>query len=175
MRERGLRRCRHFGFSGFGKNEFCVQRLDEAGIDEANAQAVFGKFGCGGFGHLEHGAETDKTDVGAALDEFAFADFEELRFGFGFGSGAGTAGISDRGRAVVVVGHGPKHIDKLVFVFGLHVNETGNGSEVTDIKEAVVGGSVITGKSTAIHTKTDGEVLEGDVVHDHVEGPLHES
>lgn len=56
------------------------------------------------------------------MNEFGLTEFKESGLLFRFSAGAGSARVADSGWAVVIVGHGPEHIDELFFVFGLHVN-----------------------------------------------------
>ncbi len=112
--------------------------------------------------------------MGAVLDDFGFADFEEARGGFGFGAGACSTWVTNGGGAVLMMRHGPEHVGKFLFVARLHEDDAGDVTEVADIEEAVVGGSVVTAETGAIHAEGHVKVLQCDVVNDHVVGPLHE-
>ena len=108
------------------------------------------------------------------FDDFAFADFEQARRFFWHDAGADAAWVANGDGAGVVVGHRPQHVAEFVFVFGLHVDEVWDVAEVADVKEAVVRGAVVAAESAAIHTQADGEILQRDIVNDHVVGALHE-
>ena len=58
--------------------------------------------------------------------------------------GASTAWISNCNRPRIVVGHGPKHVDELIFVLRLHVNEIRDMPQITNIEETMMGGTVVT-------------------------------
>ena len=68
----------------------------------------------------------------------------------------------------------PEHVDELVLVLGLHVDEVRDVAEVADVEEAVVGGAVVAAEAAAVHAEADREVLQRDVMNDHVVGALHE-
>ena len=151
-----------------------VERFDPARVDEGDGVAHGGEHGGGGFGHFEERAETDEADVAAFGEDLGFTDFEELGGLFDGFSGERAARVADGGGAVVVIDHGPEHVDEFVFVFGLHVDEAGDVAEVADVEEPVVGGAVVAAEAAAVHAEADGEVLERDVMNDHVIGALHE-
>ena len=73
-----------------------------------------------------------------------------------------------------MIGHGPEHIDELILILGLHMNEARNGTQVSDVKQSVVGRAVIPGKATSVHAHSYRQVLQSDIVDDHVDGALHE-
>ena len=152
-----------------------VEGFDPAGVDHGGADALGFEDGGGLFGDLAHPAEAEEGDFGAMFDDFGVADFEDFGLEFGDDARADAAGVADGDGAARVVDHRPEHIDELVFVFGLHVDEIGDVAEVPDIEEAVVGGAVVAAEATAIHAEGDIEALEGHVVDDHVVRPLHES
>ena len=97
-----------------------------------------------------------------------------------FGAAFGTApvpaprGITDGDWPGVVVGHRPEHVDEFVFILRLHVDEVRDMPEIADIEKAVMRRAVVAAESRAIHAKRDVQVLERDVVNDHVVGALHE-
>ena len=93
---------------------------------------------------------------------------------FGFRAGADAARIADGDGAGMVVRHRPEHVAEFVFVLRLHVDDSGNGAQVADVEEAVVRRAVVAGEAGAIHAKRDVEVLQRDVMDDHVVGALHE-
>ena len=69
---------------------------------------------------------------------------------------------------------GVHHVLEFVLVLRVHVDEVGNAAEIADVEEAVVGGAVVAGEAAAVHTEDDGEILQGNVVDDLVEGALEE-
>ena len=54
------------------------------------------------------------------------------------------------------------------------MNDSRNRSQVGDVEEAVVRGAVIPRETGAVHAEGDIQVLQGDVVNDHVIRALHE-
>ena len=87
---------------------------------------------------------------------------------------AGAARITNRDRAGVVVRHRPKHVDKFIFILRLHVHDVRNVPQIADIEQAVMRRAVVAAQAGAIHAKRDVQVLQRDVVNDHVVGALHE-
>ena len=47
-------------------------------------------------------------------------------------------------------------------------------AEVADVEEPVVCWAVIAAQAGAVHGQADGQVLQGDVMDEHVISPLHE-
>ena len=72
------------------------------------------------------------------------------------------------------MGHRPEHVHKLVFILGLHVDDVWHVAQVADIEEAVVRRAVVAAEAGAIHAERDVQVLQRDVVDDHVVSALHE-
>ena len=161
-------------FLGVSADEFCIEWFDETWIDEGDGVAEGLEFLLGFQGDLIHVAEADDGDIVSVLDDLAFADFQQGGFRFWLGTNAGTTWVTDGGGAVIVVGHGPEHIDEFVLILGLHVDDSGDGAEVGDIEQAVMGRTIITGKATSVHAHSHRKVLQGDIVNDHVDGALHE-
>ena len=163
-----------FGILGVLGNGAGVQRLDPTWVDQGDAVA-FGFERVFGFQRdFHHGSQRDEADVGSGLDDFCFANGEEFGLVFDACAGAVATRVADRNGAVLVVGHGPEHVDEFIFILGLHVNEAGNVPEIADVEESVVSRAVVTRKAAAVHAKTDREVLQGHVMKDHVIGALHE-
>ena len=75
----------------------------------------------------------------------------------------------------MVIGHRPKHVAKFILVFGLHVDDSGNRPEVADIEKTMMSRAVVAGEAGAVHAEGDVEVLQRDIVNDHVVGALQES
>ena len=115
-----------------------------------------------------------RATCGAVLDDFGLADFEQTRLLLGLRAGAGAARVADGDGAVVVVGHGPEHVDEFVLILGLHVDDVRDVAQVADVEEAVVGGAVVAAEAAAVHAERDVEILQRDVMDDHVIGALHE-
>ncbi|MEY5016367.1 MAG: hypothetical protein RIS92_2725 [Verrucomicrobiota bacterium] len=111
---------------------------------------------------------------GGVPDDFRFADFEKFWLGGRGGAGAGAAWVADGDGAGIVVVHRPQHVNELGFVLGGAEDEVGHVAEVADVEEAVVGRAVVSGEAAAVHADGDVQVLQGDVVHDHVVRALHE-
>ena len=110
----------------------------------------------------------------AVLDDFGFADLEQLRRRFRLRAGAGAARITNRDRAGVVVRHRPKHVDEFVFILRLHVDDVRHVPQIADVEQAMVRRAVVAAQSGAVHAKRDVQVLQRDVMNDHVVGALHE-
>jgi hypothetical protein len=68
----------------------------------------------------------------------------------------------------------PQHVLQLVLVLGRHHDDVGQGAEVGEIVEALVGGAVGTDDPRAVEREGDVEVLETDVVHHLIVGALQE-
>ena len=94
--------------------------------------------------------------------------------GFRLRAGAGAARVADGDRAGVVVGHRPEHVDELVFILRLHVDDVRDVAQIADVEEAVVRWAVVAAQAGAIHAERDVQILQRDVVDDHVVGALHE-
>ena len=73
-----------------------------------------------------------------------------------------------------MVGHRPEHVDEFVFILRLHVHDVGDVAEVADVEEAVMRRAVVAAQAGAIHAEGDVQILQRDVVNDHVVGALHE-
>ncbi len=150
-----------------------VERLDPTGIDDRRGDTEFFQFlGCGQ-GEFTHVAESEDRRARAVAQNLGFSDLEKLWFFRWNGSGAGAAGVADGGGAFVV-GDRPEHVGELGFVLRLHVDDAWDGTEVADVKEAVVRGSVVAGEAGAVHAEGDIEILQRNVVNDHVISALHE-
>ena len=89
-------------------------------------------------------------------------------------AGSDAARIANGDGTGMVIGHGPEHVAELVFVFGLHVDDSRNRAEVADIEKAVMSRAVVAGESRTVHAKRDVEVLQRDIMDDHVVGALEE-
>ena len=63
---------------------------------------------------------------------------------------------------------------EFVLVLRLHVDDSGDAAEVADVEEAVVRRAVVAAQAAAIHAERDVEILQRDVVDDHVVRALHE-
>ena len=106
-------------------------------------------------------------------EDLGFSDFKELRLLRRDGARACAAWVAD-GTWAIVVDHGPKHVGEFGLVLWLHVKDAGDRSQVGDVEEAVVRGAVIPREAGAVHAEGDIQVLQGDVVNDHVIRALHE-
>ena len=120
-----------------------VHRFDPARVDKGNGNTFRFEEAGGFFGHFKHVAKAEEGDLATWLDDFGFADFEDFWGGFGNGSSPCTARIADGGGTILMVRHGPEHVDKFVFVARLHEDQAGDVAEVTDVEKAVVGGAVV--------------------------------
>ena len=89
-------------------------------------------------------------------------------------AGAGAARITNRDRARVVVRHRPEHVDELVFILRLHMHDVRNVPQIADVEQAVMRRAVVAAQSRAIHAKRDIQVLQRDIMNDHVVRALHE-
>ncbi len=151
-----------------------VERLDPARVDERDGEPFGFQFpGCF-FAHFIHIAETENRHVLAMLQHFRLADLEQFGTGLRLCAGAGTARITDRDRAAVVIRHRPEHVDEFVLILRLHVNHVRDMPEVADVEEPVMGRAVVAAQASAIHAERDVQVLQRDIVNDHVVGALHE-
>ena len=110
----------------------------------------------------------------AVLHDFGFADLEQFRRRLRLRAGAGAARVADGDRTRVVVRHRPEHVDEFVFILRLHVDDVGDVAQVADVEEAVVRRAVVAAQAGAIHAERDVQILQRNVVNDHVVGALHE-
>ena len=162
-------------FAAAGEKLDCrgVEGLDPTGVDDRRGDTEFFQFLGGGEGEFAHVAEREDGRACAVPQNLGFADLEKLGFFRWNDSRAGAARVADGGGAFVV-GDRPEHVGELGFVLRLHVDDAGDGSQVADVEEAVVRGAVVAGEAGAVHAKGDIEILQCDVVNDHVVGALHE-
>ena len=149
-----------------------IEGFDPSSIDDRCRDPEFFEFGGGGEGEFAHVAEGDDRCAGAVAEDFRFADFQKAGLFCGDGPGACAARVADR-RRPVVVGDCPEHIDEFLLVLRLHVDDARHWAEVGDVEESVVGWTVVAGEARAVHAESDIEVLESDVVDNHIVGPLH--
>ena len=166
-------RAEDFATAGEKLDRRGVEGLDPTGVDDCRGDAEFFQFLGGGEGEFAHVAEREDGRACAVPQNLGFADLEELRFFRWNSSRAGAARVADGGGAFVV-GDRPEHVGELGLVLGLHVDDAGDGSQVADVEEAVVRGAVVAGEASAVHAEGDIEILQRDVVNDHVVGALHE-
>ena len=95
-------------------------------------------------------------------------------FCFRFCSRSGATRITHRDRPGVVIRHCPKHVDKFVFILRLHVHDVWHVPEIADIEQTMMRRTIVAAQTSAIHAKRDIQILQRDVVNDHVVGALHE-
>ena len=168
----------HVHTAGEEFDERGVERLDPARVDDGGGDALGFELRCGLLSHLAHSAEAEDGDAhglrAAVLHDFGLADFEELWLRLGLHAGAAAARVADAGGAFGVVRHGPEHVGEFVLILRLHVDEVWDVAEVADVEEAVVRRAVVAAEAAAVHAQADGEILQRDVMHDHVVGALHE-
>ena len=151
----------------------CVEWFDPTGVDHGGRDALLFEFFRRGQGEFAHVAERKNGGIRAMPEDFGFSDFEEARFLVGACPRAGSTRIPDGGRAFMV-GNRPEHVDEFRLVLRLHLDQARHGSQVGDIEESVVGRSVVARETCAIHAKRDIEILQSDVMDNHVVGSLHE-
>ena len=163
----------HFGGAGEKFEGLRVEGFDPAGIDHRGIDALRGEKVGRFFGHGNHVAQAEEKDAAAMAEDFALADLEQLRMLLGLRSGSRAAGVADGDGTGVVMGHGPEHVDEFLFVLGLHEDEIRDVAEVADVEESVMGGAVVAAQPGAVHAEGDVEILQGDVMDDHVISPLH--
>jgi hypothetical protein len=89
------------------------------------------------------------------LHDFGLADFEKFRLRFDLRARPGTARVADSNRTSVVMRHRPKHIDKFIFIFRLHVHPIRDVAQITDVEQAMMRRAIITTQSCAIHAEPD--------------------
>ena len=103
-----------------------------------------------------------------------------LPTGIGCGSclaldaGHGSARIAD-GAGAVDGERRRHHVSEFVFIFRRHQHHLGNTAEIADVEQTVVCWAVVAGEAGAIHAENHGKLLQGDVMHDGIEGALQES
>src|SRR4029078_239619 len=102
----------------------CINRFDEARVDDGGVEACSGKFGGGLSGELEHVTQPEEgvfaaAIVGKVLDDFGFADFNELGLILNRDALGGTARIANES-GMWLVGRGEHHVHEFIFVLGRH-------------------------------------------------------
>ena len=125
-------------------------------------------------GHFDHVAEAEENNAASVAEDFTLSDFKDLRMLLRLGSCAGAARVTDGDGTLMVVGHGPKHVGEFFFVLGLHEDEVRDVAEVADVEESVMRRPVVAAQSGAVHAEGDVQILQGNVMDDHVISPLHE-
>src|SRR5204863_9474035 len=108
--------------------------FDTGRIDRGDGDSFFLELLRGLFRDLGHVAESEDRHVASVLYHFSFADLEQLRGRLRHGAGARAARITNRNRPAVVVRDGPEHVDELVFILRLHVDEVRDVTEVADVE-----------------------------------------
>ena len=155
-----------------------IEGLDPARVDDGGGDAFVLQKASGFGGHRAEVTEAedgDKVVTGwCVTDDFRLADLEEFGLCSGGRAGPGPARVTDGDGTRVVMVHRPEHVDELRFIFWRTEDEVGHVSEVADIEESVVCGAIVTREASTIHADGDVQVLQGDVMHDHVVSPLHE-
>mmetsp|Transcript_48411 Transcript_48411/g.112141 ORF Transcript_48411/g.112141 Transcript_48411/m.112141 type:complete len:317 (-) Transcript_48411:1167-2117(-) len=86
-----------------------------------------------------------------------------------------AAGVPQRRRHVVDLVYGLHHIPQLQLVRRRADNKVGDAAKVGQIETAVMRGPIIANKTSAIEDESDGQLLDGAVVHHLVVGALQES
>ena len=107
-------------------------------------------------------------------DDLRLADFQQLRLSLGLRARARAARITDGDGALVVVGHRPEHVGEFFLVLGLHERDVRHVAQVADVEEAVMRRAVVAAQTGAVHAEADVQVLQRDVMDDHVIRALHE-
>ena len=69
---------------------------------------------------------------------------------------------------------GVHHVLELSLARRRHDDEVGDQPQVGEVERAVVRGAVVADKSRPVEREDHGDVLQRDVLHEHVEGPLQE-
>ena len=90
------------------------------------------------------------------------------------GAWSGAPGIAHRGRSRLQQRR-VHHVCQLILIFGNHVDDVGNATQIADVEKTVMRRSIIAGKPAAIHAEDDRQVLQANIVHDGIEGTLQES
>ena len=151
----------------------CVEWFDPTGIDHGCRDALLFEFFRCGQGEFAHVAEGENGGLRAMAEDFGFSDFKESRFLVGACTRTRSTRIPDGGGAFMV-GNRPEHVDEFRLVLRLHLDQARHGPQVGDIEEAMVGRAVVARETGAIHAKRDIQILQSDVMDNHVVGPLHE-
>ncbi|GJD98052.1 hypothetical protein OCOJLMKI_5291 [Methylobacterium iners] len=85
-----------------------------------------------------------------------------------------AAGIAQRDRARVMGVAGGHHVHELGLVGGRHHGHVGQAAQVGEIERARMGGAVRAHQTRPVQAEAHGQVLQRDIVHDLVIGPLQE-
>ena len=143
----------HFHAAGKEFEGARVDRFDPARVDQGHGNTLGLQFAGGFLRHLEHISQAKDGDVPSMLDHFGFADFEQLGLGFRFGAGAGPARVAHGDRSGIIIGHGPKHVDELVFILRLHVHDVRYVAQIPNIEEAVMGRAIVAAQTRPVHAE----------------------
>ena len=122
---------------------------------------------------MGHGSDGDDRRVVAIAEQLRLADGQRLELRIQRNASAGAAREAHRSGSRVLQRRS-QHVLQLVLVLGRHHDDVGQGAEVGEVVETLVGGAVGADDARAVERKGDVEVLEADVVHHLVVGALQE-
>src|SRR6267143_338733 len=151
-----------------------IERLDPARVDERDGNAFFFQLAGRLLRHFKHISQAENGHFATVLHDLGLADLEELGGLLRNGARAWSAGVTDGDGPGIVVGDRPEHVDKFIFILGLHVNEVRDVPQVADIEKPVMRRTIVSALPRAIHAESDVQILERDIVNDHVVSALHE-
>ena len=89
------------------------------------------------------------------LHHFGLPDLEKFRFRFDLSAGTGTSRVTNGDRPGVVVCHGPEHVDKVIFVFWLHMQPIRDVTQIADVEQAVMGRAIVAAQPGPVHAQRD--------------------
>mmetsp|Transcript_5954 Transcript_5954/g.14411 ORF Transcript_5954/g.14411 Transcript_5954/m.14411 type:complete len:580 (-) Transcript_5954:153-1892(-) len=117
-------------------------------------------------------ALSNRNDL-ALLRNFVLVEFVSKNVLELIGSVSNASWVSADGRSVVKGRTRHDHVAQFHFVTRTHDCQIGNASHVRQIVTSVVGGSVVSDKTTAIEHHSHGKILNGNVVDDLIVSSLH--
>ncbi len=153
--------------------QFTIQRLNKAGIDDGCGKSLPAKLGSELLGQRQQGSQTENCHLVPIADDLCLADRQRDRLLLDRGSWSCTSRITHRGRPRLQHGR-VHHVRQLILVFGNHVDDVGNAAQIADVEQPVVRGTIISGEPASIHAEDNRQVLQANVMHDRVKGALQE-
>ena len=151
----------------------CIERLDEAHVDDGRLDALLFEDGGCFLCLLNHRADGQEGDIALLLQHFGLAD------------GQGLKRVRERhaeaGAARVAHGSGPlyrdscrEHMAKLLLVLWRHDAHVGHLAQVREVEDAVMRRAVLADEAGAVEAERHGQVLQADIVDELVVGALRE-
>jgi len=114
----------------------------------------------------------EQSDLLALVENLAASDGQEVEIAGELHPLAGSPRIADGHRPLVIVQRREEHVAQLFLVFRGHHHQVGHRAQIGDIKDAMVGGSVISDNAGAVDGEHHRQLLQGDIVDEMIVGAL---